>query len=1028
MHILKLPWFGHRTDNKTIECYSISISQDGTRLASGGLDGNVKIWDVSTIMKFKQLTTEVPPKDKQIDQNEKSINGIDNTNNTTNNDNLPPKSLRRPLCSMSRHNGVVTSVKFSPDGKYLASGSDDKICLIWEKDENQNKQPQFGETEADLEHWTVKKRLVAHDNDIQDICWSPDSSLLVTVGLDRSIIIWNAFTFERIKRYDIHQSMVKGIVFDPANKFFATASDDRTVRIFRYYKKINEYNNYDFQMEHIVMDPFKKSPLTSYFRRMSWSPDGQHIAVPNGTNGPVPSVVIISRGTWATDVSLIGHEAPCEVCSFSPRLFDLGNDDNSLSNKRKKDDNKTFSTILATGGQDRTLAIWSTSNTKPLVVLEDIVEKTITDICWTPQGETLFLSCLDGSITVVSFDSLELGGKVVSEDLVDAQLTRYGADRESNIFPESIEQLKLEDISSEIDRKGSKAFIQPVKLEVKSEKEPIIKSPPTISQINSPPSIDGPPPSIVSLSPKKSTKLVQNITITKNGKKRVAPLLVSTSNASKSSPQKVSSLFSSVKKIQISSKISQSSYFLPRLGVQTSVHGYKSRENSGSVSNVGAQENGLNSNANDLNDNDNEDIGGFDENSTVQNGNANGSISEASLKRQYNRLKRKIMDDKYPNTFKSISNLPPMVFNNNVRELNNELNALYSKIVLQKDQNGGIQSEISSNSQLEYDEDVLFSVIVKSINHIHKSNELLDDDIESQAQDQDQDSIKNIRTIIEVRNGQPWKMELEEELDKTKESDNDFDDPTRLIVSNDLSPTKRLYSLFFPYRIQHVLPMVIDEVLQFIVVASFHGTIQIIKASTGQFVCPSFELGFNVIALRSVNNYLMMLTSKGLIYSWQLNDEQAGIKRILSGISLAAVLNHNIEISLPEHYDHNRPLNIALQSVRYFEVSSKDGTPLIVLNGQTNRTYDIFKYSLDLMTWVKVIDSYYYLAYNDEEIQQLQRMDGSTIDSLIHRTFNDFQNDVKRRKINSYAFEDKQPLTQLKEIMVSRYNELLDLI
>ena len=241
----------------------MSINSDGSRLASGGLDGNVKIWDTKSILHFKNYEAEPATLNNK--------NGI-------NLDTLNSDIIRRPLCSMSRHNGVVTSVKFSPDGRFLASGSDDKIVLIWEKDEEQANRPkQFGEAEADLEHWTVRKRLVAHDNDIQDICWSPDGSLLVTVGLDRLIIIWNGLTFERIKRYDIHQSMVKGIVFDPANKFFATASDDRSVRIFRYYRKLSELsiNNYEFQMEHIVIDPFKKSPLTSYFRRMSWSPDGQ---------------------------------------------------------------------------------------------------------------------------------------------------------------------------------------------------------------------------------------------------------------------------------------------------------------------------------------------------------------------------------------------------------------------------------------------------------------------------------------------------------------------------------------------------------------------------------------------------------------------------------------------------------------------------------------------------------------------------------------------------------------------------------
>ncbi|KAK6462631.1 WD40-repeat-containing domain protein, partial [Scheffersomyces coipomensis] len=915
---------------------------------------------------------------------------------------------------MSRHNGVVTCVKFSPDGKYLASGSDDKICLIWEKDESQNKQPQFGETEADLEHWTVKKRLVAHDNDIQDICWSPDSSLLVTVGLDRSIIIWNAFTFERIKRYDIHQSMVKGIVFDPANKFFATASDDRTVRIFRYYKKINEYNNYDFQMEHIIMDPFKKSPLTSYFRRMSWSPDGQHIAVPNATNGPVPSVVVISRGNWSTDVSLIGHEAPCEVCSFSPRLFDFSDENNS---NRKKDDNKNFSTILATGGQDRTLAIWSTSNTRPLAVLEDIVEKTITDICWTPDGETLFLSCLDGSITVVSFEPLELGGKVVSEELIDAQLTRYGGDRESNIFPESIEQLKLETISTENDKKGSRPNLASYGEKLKSptpKSESIFAAPSTAATAITTP--------ITTLSPKKLTKATQNITITKNGKKRVAPILVSSSSKSNINNLSTPKLSSSNKSFQISSKISQSSYFLPRLGIQTSVHGYKSREN------VNSGAHPVLPASNDINDNDNEDIGGFEETATTQNANSNANnVSEASLKRQYNRFKRKIMNQKYPNTFKSVSNLPPILFNNNVRELNHELNEIYKKIILQKDPNGGIQSDISSNSQLEYDEELLFSVIVRSVKHKHDYNEFVDEK-----------SKDEIRTIIEVRNGQRWKVELEEELEKANDINIDFDDPTRLIVSNNLSSTKRLYNLFFPYMIQHVLPMIIDEELKYIVVVSFHGTVQIVKADSGKFLCPQFELGHNIIALRSHNEFLTLMTNNGLVYTWKLSNHQAGIRNIIKGISIANVLNNNVEINIPTQYDHNRPLNIVLQSLRYFEISDKDGSPLLVLNSKDINSYDVYQYSLDMLSWVKVIDSYYYLAYGDKDEEQVRKSDGSVTDKLIHLTFSDFHNDIKRRKISNYEFDEenddgddnddsKSSNVELKQVMLSRYNELLEL-
>ncbi|KAG7742214.1 hypothetical protein KL932_002356 [Ogataea haglerorum] len=587
MHILKFPWLTHTEEKRKYEVFSVSVSADGQRLASGGLDGKVRIWSVETLKKYKQEVSEKEPDNDLLEAESSSNGGLEEP--LANNVDFD-STICRPLCSMGRHTGAVTCVRFSPTGRFLASGSDDKVILIWEKDEektrimaqNMEHRLQFGtdlET-ADLEHWTVRKRLVAHDNDIQDMAWAPDASILVTVGLDRSIIVWSGVTFEKIKRFDIHQSHVKGVVFDPANKYFATCSDDRTLRIFRYHR--TSPTEMSFTVESIIREPFRKTPLTTYYRRCSWSPDGQNIASPNAINGGLCSVAIIERGNWASDISLIGHDAPCEVCSFSPRLYEI----EGIS---KKDKEPEISTVLATAGQDRTLAIWSTGAATPVVVAADISMNTITDLAWDPNGEILFLSSLDGSIMTVFFDEYELG-TAIPIDQHDSVLNKYGADRDSMVFPESVEQLELEEKaeailktktpSTKLDRLMEKMesmeplgqtgmFAQP---ELKTQAAPQVnmlvprskkhpdKVMPTIrtKPVSSP----------AKPTPNALTPSVQKVTVTKSGKKRVAPTLISGSQPTQNLP-KPAPVVNREPKHQ--SQLSKPAVKIPRLGLQTMV-------------------------------------------------------------------------------------------------------------------------------------------------------------------------------------------------------------------------------------------------------------------------------------------------------------------------------------------------------------------------------------------------------------------------------------------------------------------------
>ena len=413
-----------------------------------------------------------------------------------------------------------------------------------------------------VENWRIFRRLIGHDNDIQDLGWSCDSSVLVSVGLDSKVVVWSGYTFEKLKTISSHQSHVKGVTFDPANKYFATASDDRTIKIFRFTPPGPNSTAHDqmnnFVVEKSISGPFTGSPLTTYFRRCSWSPDGNHIAGANAVNGPVSSVAIINRGSWDGDIHLIGHEGPVEVCAFSPRLFQREPPDKAAAARATTNGTQPHApvahiTVIACAGQDKALSVWITSNSRPLVIAQDLGVKALSDVAWSPDGRSLFVTSLDGSIVCVGFEDGELGWPVDIEEN-EKTLAKFGGGRKGVGMVEGPSGLLLEEKSKEGEIRGAEGRMG----ELMGDGEPATPAingrtsavPPTTSltngtgksetQVNGTGGKDanGAPAQTAEPSGKdrqamedaKLERMKQRVTITKDGKKRIAPLLVSNSN------------------------------------------------------------------------------------------------------------------------------------------------------------------------------------------------------------------------------------------------------------------------------------------------------------------------------------------------------------------------------------------------------------------------------------------------------------------------------------------------------------------
>lgn len=151
----------------------------------------------------------------------------------------------------------------------------------------------------------------------------------------------------------------------------------------------------------------------------SWSPDGAHITASNATNnkGYVFIAAVITRNTWTSEISLVGHENTVEVASYNPHIF--------LRDVNVAVTTSNICSVVALGADDRSVSVWQTKSARPLIVAREVFERQIMDLSWSWDGLTLYATSSDGTLAVFNFDPEELDG-IAPHSVQTSYLQKFG--------------------------------------------------------------------------------------------------------------------------------------------------------------------------------------------------------------------------------------------------------------------------------------------------------------------------------------------------------------------------------------------------------------------------------------------------------------------------------------------------------------------------------------------------------------------------------------------------------------------------